>query len=322
MMSSTAVLSAPQANVDKARAALAKKKGDASSTKQLEQVFQAAEKNYSMLKKGKQALTYSVDYTYFADQRLDLQIVNNSVKNLDVTPSATHTITNSFSYDYGLLNNVTLSTRVPFVSKYDTQRGLSNNSIGDVSLSLRWQPNPYVPGKVSVTTFASLGTKTGVSPYEIDINRELSSGSGTWSVSAGASANKVLDPAVLYGSVSASYNLPAKKLNQVRGGRLLREVDPGYGLSFSGGFSFALSYDLSISLSTQLSYSNKTTLSFSDGSSAIAKDQMSALVNMSLGARISEKTIMNINFGFGLTADSPGVLLGLSLPINLDGLKK
>jgi len=322
IMSSTAAYSATKTNVAEARKALAKKSTDSSTSKQLEQVFQAAEKNYSMLKEGKQALTYGLDYSYYSDQRLDIQIINNSVRNLDIVPSASHTLTNTFTYDYGLLDNLTLSTRIPFVAKYDTQRGLSTTDLGDVNFSLRWQPNPYVPGDMSVTTFASLGTKTGVSPYTIDVNRQLSTGSGTWSLSAGASANKVLDPAVLFGSVSGSYSVPEKNLNQVRGGRLLRQVYQGYGLSFSGGFSYALSYDISISLSTQISYSNKTKLKFSDGTSAVAKDQMSGLVNLSLGTRISEKTILNINFGFGITVDAPNIIMGLSLPINLNGLKK
>lgn len=309
-------------DVEKARKALAKKKSDQTSTKELEQVFNSAEKNYSLLRKGDQSLNYSFDYTYTANQRLDLKIVNNQVKNLDIAPTATHTFTNSFSYDYGFLNNLTLGFRVPLVAQYDTQRQISTYGIGDVSFTTRWQPMPYVPGKVSTTLFGSLTTKTGTSPYAIDVQRELSTGSGYYSVAGGASVSKVLDPVVIYGSGSISYNFPATNLNQVRGARLLQQVNPGSGISGSMGFSYSLSYDISLSASVQLSYSNQTTLEFSDGSKATAQSSMSGVMSFSLGTRVSEKTIVNTNVGFGLTPDSPDVSIGVSLPINFDGLKE
>ncbi|WP_250657991.1 hypothetical protein [Alkalimarinus coralli] len=310
-----------KSSVDKAREALTKQEGDSDSAKQLEEVFQAAEKNYSLLKKGKQSMSYSFDYSYFGDQRFDIEIVNNSVRNLDVTPAATHTFTNSFSYDYGLLNNLTVSARVPLSSKFDTQDELSNTDLGDISFTLRWQPLAYVPGKPSITLFSSVKTKTGVSPYEIDVNRELSSGSGYYSVSGGVSTSKVIDPVVLFGSLSMTYNFEQEDLNQVRGARLLRSVEPGISLSLSGGYSYSLSYDTSLSASVQISYSDETILHFSDGTAAKAQDQVSSILNFSLGNRISEKTIINTNVGFGLTEDSPDVLIGFSLPINLAGLK-
>ncbi len=309
-------------SVDKAREALAKQEGDADSAKQLEEVFQAAEKNYSLLKKGGASLSYSFDYSYFGDQRLDIEIVDSSVRNLDVTPSASHTFTNTFSIDFGLLDNLTVSARVPFSSKFDTQSELSNNDLGDVSLSLRWQPIPYVPGKISYTLFGSFKTKTGVSPYEINVNRALSSGSGNYSASGGVSASKVLDPVVLFGSTSFTQSFEQDGLNQVRGSRLLKKVEPGFSVSFSGGFSYSLSYDVSMSASFQLTYSDETVLTFLGGSKAVAQDQVSSMVNFSLGTRVSEKTIINTSFGFGITEDSPDVVIGVSLPINIAGLKE
>lgn len=321
ILPSTASWAEEKSSVDKAREALTKQEGDSDSAKQLEEVFQAAEKNYSLLKKGKQSMSYSFDYSYFGDQRFDIQIVNNSVRNLDVTPAATHTFTNSFSYDYGLLNNLTVSARLPLASKFDTQDELSTTDVGDLSFTLRWQPLAYVPGKPSITLFSSFKTKTGVSPYEIDINRQLSTGSGYYSVSGGLSTSKVIDPVVLFGSLSMTYNFEQEDLNQVRGARLLTSVQPGISFSMSGGYSYSLSYDTSLSASVQISYSDETILKFNDGSAAKAQDQVSGIINFSLGNRISEKTIVNTNVGFGLTEDSPDILVGFSLPINLAGLK-
>lgn len=309
-------------SVDEAREALAKQSDDEDSAKQLEEVFQSAEKNYSLQKKGTHSLDYSFDYSYTGDQRLDLSIVNSSVRNLDVVPSATHTFTNSFTYDYGLLDNLTIGTRIPLVVKYDTQDETEIYDLGDVSFTARWQPGAYVPGKISTTLFGSLSTKTGVSPYEIDINRQLSTGSGYYSATGGVSMSKVLDPVVIFGSLSGNYNMPADDLDQVRGARLLTKVEPGFGASMSMGFAYSLSYDVSLSASAQLSYNDETTLTFSNGEEAVAQDQMTGFLSFSLGTRVSDTTIVNTSLGIGLTEDAPDFSVGVSLPIDILGLKE
>ena len=43
--------------------------------------------------------------------------------------------------------------------------------------------------------------------------------------------------------------------------------------------------------------------------------------SFSLGLRTSPDYIVNVNAGFGLTEDSPDVLLGLSVPLDIKGLK-
>ncbi|WP_166255486.1 transporter [Marinobacter salicampi] len=310
-----------ESTVDKARDALAQQEEDEDSSRQLEEVFQAAEKNYSLQQEGVHSLNYSFDYSYTGDQRLDLAITDGSIRNIDVVPSATHNFTNSFSYDYGFKDNLTVGTRIPLVVKYDTQDELSLYDIGDVSFTARWQPLAYVPGKISTTLFGTLSTKTGTSPYEIDVNEQLSSGSGYYSITGGASASKVLDPVVLFGSLSLAYNMPVDDLEQVRGGRLLEEVEPGFGLSGSLGFAYSLSYDISLSISAQLSYTDETVLTFRNGDQAVAQDQMTGFLSMSLGTRISDTTIINTSVGIGLTEDAPDFSLGVSLPINISGLK-
>ncbi len=312
-----------QANdVEDAREALAQQEDDEDSSDQLEEVFQAAEQNYSLLQQGKQSLDYSFDYSFSGDQRLDLEVVDGSVRNLDVNPAATHTFTNAFSYDYGLRDNVTIGTRIPLVAKVDTQEDLDVYDVGDISIETRWQPNPHVPGTTSTTLFGTFTSKTGVSPYEIDVNRQLSTGSGFYSLGGGVSLSRVLDPVVLFGSGSLRYNHRVDDLNQVRGARLLRELEPGYTMSGSGGFSYSLSYDVSLSLSVQLTYNDETVLRFNDGTEAVASDQMAGLVNFSLGTRVSDTTIINTSVGFGLTSGAPDFSVGFSLPINISGLSE
>lgn len=307
-------------DVDEARQALAKQEDDEDSAQQLEEVFQAAERRYSLIGQGNHSLNYSFDYAFSSDQRLDLDIEDEVIRNADVTPQATHNFTNTFHYDYGLLNNLTLGIRVPLVSKFDTEEDLTVYDVGDMALTTRWQPLPHRPGRTSYTLFTTLTSKTGVSPFEIDVDRQLSTGSGYYSAALGLSLSRVLDPVVLFGSFSGSHNFKARDLNQVRGGRVLEEVEPGFGLSGSAGFAYSLSYDISLSLSAQFSYNDETQLTFRDGSRAIARDQMAGIINFSLGTRVSDSRIVNTSVGFGLTHGAPDFSIGISLPINISGL--
>ena len=109
-------------DLTQARDALAKQDSDADTDKSLEEVFEAAEKNYSLLKQGDLGLNYSFDYSYFADQRLNLiirptlddqgqPVGSSQILSANVSPSSSHGFTNSFSLEFGLLNNLTVSGR-------------------------------------------------------------------------------------------------------------------------------------------------------------------------------------------------------------------
>jgi hypothetical protein len=313
-------------DLDRARDALTKQDNDADTEKALEQVFEAAEKNYSLLEKGGMSLNYNFDYTYYGDQRIDLEIADGTIRNADVSPVASHSFTNSFAFDYGLANNITLGFRLPLVAKFETQDELSGYGIGDISSTVRFQPSEYVPGKASRTYFGSLRIPTGVSPYEINENESLPTGGGTFGLSGGISTSKVLDPVVLFGSLSGSYSLPATGLKQARGDQELQEVNNGAGVSFSMGFAYSLSYDISLSASFQGSYSHESEFVLyrpSTGQETRQKtsSQMSGIMNFALGVRVSPKTIANVNVGFGMTELSPDIILGLSLPIDIEGAK-
>jgi hypothetical protein len=182
-----------------------------------------------------------------------------------------------------------------------------------------------VPGELSKTVTGSFKTKTGSSPFKTVGSKTLPTGSGYYSLSGGLSMSKVVDPVMLFGSGSISYAIPEKDVNQPRSGALLMEVKPGLTASFSGGYAYSLSYDVSMSMSFQGSYTNKSTYVFRNGSGTYSEVEsaasMTGLFNISLGVRVSPKTITNIGVGFGMTDDAPDIILSLSLPIDVNGLK-
>ncbi|MET1077365.1 MAG: transporter [Pseudomonas sp.] len=311
---------ADEPSVEQARDALGKKEEDADSAKALEEVFQAAEKSYTLLKQGERTLTYGFDYSLVRDTLIETIRTGDKVYSVVGQSEAQHSFTNSFTFDYGVWDNLTFSLRLPLVAKYDTERDLDVYSLGDISASLRWQPWTSLRGKPVTTLYASLGLPTGSSPYDINVDRDLATGSGYYSLGGGANLSYVIDPVVLFGSLGYTYNLPSTDINQTRGGRRLEEVEPGSTLSLSMGFAYALSYDVSLATSFQMAHSLAPTFTFAD-TRLEGAEQTSAIMNFSLGLRTSPDYIVNVNAGFGMTEDSPDVLLGFSLPLDIKGLK-
>lgn len=311
---------ADDSSVDQARDALAKKEGDADSAKALEQVFQAAEQSYTLLKKGERTLTYGLDYSLMRDTRIQQVKSGTNVYSVLAQAEAQHTFTNSFTFDYGVWDNLTFSLRLPFVAKYDTQRDIHAYSLGDISATLRWQPWPSLRGRPVTTFYATLGLPTGDSPYDMNPDKDVSTGNGYYSLGVGANVSYVIDPVVLYGSVGYTYNMNVDSIHQYQYGEELQKVTPGDSLNFAMGMAYALSYDVSLATSYQMAYQMKSRYHFDDRT-VEAPEQTSAIMNFSLGLRTAPDYIVNVNAGFGMTEDSPDVLLGISLPLDIKGLK-
>jgi opacity protein-like surface antigen len=140
---------------------------------------------------------------------------------------------------------------------------------------------------------------SGRSPFKIDIQRELSTGSGAHSFNLGLSFSKVLDPVIAFGGIGVVHSLDVNGLNQARYGYTLESVEPGHSLGYSLGMGFALSYTTSITFRFQATHQarskytiNKRTFE-SDGSS-------SASFVLGTGWRINPKTSINVSLGYGL----------------------
>lgn len=315
---------------DQAASALQKKESDATQETNLQEVFTSNERQYSLIKKGVFSSYYDLDYTYYRDSRLDLAMndSNSSLSRLRVEEDANHTLTNTFTVQYGLLDNLTLSASVPFVAKKDLLQDQTTAGLGDINFGARWEPFPLKQGRLPLVLFGSLSTKTGDSPYEVGID-ELSTGKGYYSIGAGASTRKYIDPVVLFASVSTSYGFKESGLNQQRGAnvntgqpRVLESFDPGLSGGFSFGFAYSFNYDVSLTMSYQQSFNTGAKFYFSNDESYKSADQSSAMLSFALGVRVSPETIVNGTVGIGLTEDAPDVSLGLSFPLDIIGFGK
>lgn len=319
--------------------ALQKKEGDATQETNLQEVFTSNERQYSLIKKGEFSTFYDLDYSYYRDSQINAGMNEGQLYQLRVDEDANHTITNTFTAQYGILDNLTFTASIPFVAKSDNLKDATTAGLGDINLGARWEPFPLKAGRLPLILFGSLSTKTGDSPYEINPNTDLSTGKGYYSVGVGASTRKYIDPVVLFASVSANYGFKETGLNQVRGGgnaegeggnqaggRILDEFDPGMTGGFSFGFAYSFNYDVSMTMSYQQSFNMNTSFKYKpvagQSDSYDAADQSSGMFSIALGVRVNPETIVNGTLGIGLTEDSPDISLGLSFPLDILGFGK
>jgi hypothetical protein len=301
------------------RDALGKQSTDVDQSAQLlKQTLTAVDKDYTLIKRGAIQLYYDVNYSYVGQQTITTDLASGNATLFSIENSNSHTITNTFSVDYGLLNNLTGNLTLPIVSKYSqtaTVNGISN-AFGDISLGGRLQPFEVQRDKPSLTVTGRLTLPTGSSPYHVIAGSGLATGGGVTSLSGGLALNQIVDPVALFGSLNITYCLPAKGLNQILDSSTLTEVKPGVSMGFGGGFAYALSYMITTSFSFQESISAASKLYFTNGSNDLTAPSTSAVMSFGIGYRVSPKTTINTSIGIGLTANSPNITIDATMPIS------
>lgn len=305
-----------------ASSALQQQDGDASKEANLQEVFTSNERQYSLIKKGDISSFYDIDYTYYRDTQIDAEMAKGQLYQLRVQENATHSLTNTFTAQYGVLDNLTFTASLPLVAKTDLLKDTSTAGLGDISFGARWEPFPLKAGRLPLILFGNVSTKTGDSPYEVNAADDLPTGKGYYSAGVGASTRKYIDPVVLFASVSANYGFKETGLNQRRGNRILDEFEPGISGGFAFGFAYSFNYDVSMTMSYQQSFNTGSEFTYSSQENYSPADQTSSTLAISLGVRISPETIVNGTVGIGLTEDAPDVSLGLSFPLDILGFGK
>lgn len=305
---------------DAVRNALGKQEGDKDQNDLLKETLTSRDKQYSLLKQGKFAATYDLNYSYIGQQLIDAQFDedNSQLTLFKIENNRSHTFTNTVSVDYGLRDNLTGTASVSLVSRYSESTNFSglSHSIGDMTLGARWQPFELRRDLPSMTASGTVRLPTGRSPYRTDASKNLATGSGTVAFTGGLNLSKVVDPVALFGNVNVTYSLPAKNISQERGGRTLIQVKPGPSLGYGVGFAYSLSYDISVNFALQHSISWSSMLRFADGTKYRTSLQNSAVMNYGMGVRLSPTMNVNVTLGVGLTSDSPDFSLGVNMPLN------
>lgn len=281
------------------------------------EILTAAGQDYALSREGALELTYGFTYNYNSTDILESL-------SPQVDHSSNHNLTNSVIMKYALRNNLTINGTVPFVYKSD-QRSTSNErnatDIGDLSFGCLWQPKPSDGRSPTIIFNSSVVIPSGTSPYKIDVDEALSSGSGFYSISAGASISKSLDPVFVFGSGSVYYPLDATGLSQRRPGptsseTMLNKVEPGKTLGLSLGMAYALSYTVSLNTSLSYSYSTKYKYRWNNGATSTSGASTAAVLNIGTGWRISPRRTLSTSLGIGLTNSASDFTFSFSVPFD------
>ena len=306
-----------------ARDALKKQAGDVDQTTLLKETLTKSERQYSLLKSGRIAANYDLSYSYIGSEAIDVGLdTSGSIDLFKIENTRSHTVTNTFSLDYGLLDNLTVTTAIPFVSKFSQSQEFSGveNGIGDLVIGARFQPFVQNPTGPTYTLTANFSLPTGRSPFKTIEGSNLSTGAGYGTATFGINGSQVFDPVALFGSLNFTAATTAHDLHQAHlDGTVLTEVRPGKSIGFGAGFTYALSYNTSTSVSFQETVTTASTIDYLKADNTPAERstamQVSAILNFGLGLRLNPKTTVNLSAGIGLTTDSPDFSLGLNLPL-------
>lgn len=279
-------------------------------SKTVEDILSAAGRQYSLLREGTIGLSYTFSYSYYSGN-----VIAEATR---VERRSNHNFTNTISAEYALWNNLTLSTGIPFVYKYNkvgTSSEQDATDFGDISLGVTWQP--FKAGGRIPTTIFSLGASipTGTSPYRIDLNNNMATGAGYYGVSGGVSLSKVIDPLVTFGNLSYGYGFPENGLSQHWSkNETLTKVEPGGTIGLAFGFGYALSYQASLNMSAQFGYALGSKYTINDTGTYNSGTSLSSSFNIGTGWRITPARSLYVSLGIGLSDGDPDVSLSIKLP--------
>jgi len=162
----------------------------------------------------------------------------------------------------------------------------STGEVPDILASIRWK------------------TRTGTDPYRPGAQDTLSTGTGFDSFQGTLTAVKVVDPVVLFGSLSYTYN--------AKGVKPVGVIKPGDSYGAQLGMAIALNLYTSISFSYDQRFTEHTTI---DGSDVPGTYLTTGTFSTGMTYSLSDAASIDVSIGVGLTQDAPDVQFNLSAPI-------
>lgn len=289
---------------------------EAEERKEEEEILSAAGREYTMARAGTLSFDYSFGYTYNSFDEANWE--EGRLKH-----TSNHNLTNTVSARYAVYDNLSLGTSVPFKYKYH-ELGISGSKdvtdLGDISLSANWQPFKIGGELPPVILTSSISLPTGRSPYEINPAVDLATGSGVYAVSIGCTGNKTIDPVVLFGGLTYSYQLEEDDLSYHGSSNnlTLKKVEPSDGIGASMGIGYAMSYKATVNASISASYAFGTTYEYENGETRSTGTSLTASLNVGTGWRISPERTISVNVGIGLSNDASDFSVGFRIPFDYE----
>nr|WP_314872850.1 hypothetical protein [uncultured Pseudomonas sp.] len=170
---------------------------------------------------------------------------------------------------------------------------------------------------------------TGKDPYGIklvndptndnlSVPESLPTGNGVWSITPGISLVKTFDPAVLFGSLSYTYNMEDSfsDISAQANSKVPGDVKLGNSWQIGAGIAFALNEKMSMSFSVSDQFASKSKIKPDGGDwqSISNSDYNAANFNIGMTLAATDNLTIVPNLSIGLTDDSPDFSFSLKFP--------
>lgn len=296
---------------------------------------------------GKMVLEPGMQYAYASSNRVALIgytiIPALTIGLIDVREVKRNTLTAALTGRWGITNRMEIEAKVPYVYRSDSvlERPLGGGSsqdqlfestgkgVGDIEVTGRYQLNDGGVDKPYYIGTLRFKSRTGKDPFEVlteaqnvggsktsnELQKELPTGSGFYTLQPGLTVLYASDPAVLFGSISYQYNFKRSNvsLNTTDGPLALGDVQAGGVFGFNFGMGLALNDRTSLSIGYDHASVGRTKINGSDAFNSV-RTQIGTLL---LGAsyRLRDRSSLNVSVGVGATRDTPDIQLSVRMPM-------
>ncbi|MGB3471942.1 MAG: hypothetical protein WBA51_14065 [Erythrobacter sp.] len=288
-----------------------------------------------------------VNYTHFDDARINLSgfLALDAIflGLISVDEQSSDIITTDFTGRFAPTDRLQFDVSVPLIyrSSVFQSGGAGGNAagladarvdelgLGDINIGASYRLIRETVRTPDIVLNARIKPPTGRDPFGIElvevpgtegnlqVPAALSTGSGVWAASVGASALKTLDPMIVFGNVTYFHNFPRSfdDIDELEGDQPGR-VDIGNSIQFGGGLAFALNEKSSLSGSFTMRFGDEARLRFTDDdfSDVIGSGSTVGLLNFGATFALSERISLLTGVGIGMTTDAPDVTLSARVP--------
>ncbi|UCV04624.1 acetate kinase [Dechloromonas denitrificans] len=312
-----------------------------------QQVAQIFEQPGVLTPRGKFVLEPGLQYSYSSSSRVSIVgytiIPALTIGLIDVREVKRNTFTGSLTGRWGITNRFEIEAKLPYVyrsddvlarpinsgSGRDELFSSTGNGIGDVEVTGRYQFNDGGIDKPYYIGTLRFKSRTGKDPFEVltdtssspnvisnEIQKELPTGSGFYTLQPGLTMLYPTDPAVFFGSLNYQYNFKRSgvTMNTTQGPVSLGDIEPGAVIGFNFGMGLALNERSSFSIGYDHASVGRTKI---NGTTALnsVRTQLGTLL-LGYSQRLDSTRSLNVSVGAGVTRDTPDITLSVRLPMS------
>ncbi|MNM33392.1 hypothetical protein D3C81_440110 [compost metagenome] len=201
--------------------------------------------------------------------------------------------------------------------------------IGDINVGVAYKFLDESQSLPDAVATLRIKAPTGKDPYGIKLREvpgndnlsvpeSLPTGNGVWSITPGISLVKTFDPAVLFGSLSYTYNMEDSfsDISPQVNSKVPGDVKLGDSWQIGAGIAFALNEKMSMSFSFSDQFASKSKIKPDGGDwqSISNSDYNAANFNIGMTFAATDNLTIVPNLSIGLTDDAPDFSFSLKFP--------